>query len=68
MSHPRPRDTRPRHTARHVLSKQDDMGRWRTEENLVNTDRLLIPMGEKGEQSKWVTFRAIRVIKRYVET
>ncbi len=46
-----------------VLSKQDDMGRWKTE-NTSNTDRLLIPMGQKGEQSKWITLRAIRVLKR----
>lgn len=47
-----------------VLSKQDDMGRWRVE-NTYNSDRLLIPMGEKGEQSKWITLRAMRILKRY---
>jgi len=47
-----------------VLSKQDDTGRWRAE-NTSNTDRLLIPLEQKGEQSKWITLRAIRVIKRY---
>ncbi|HPT70421.1 MAG TPA: nitrogen fixation protein NifH [Syntrophomonas sp.] len=47
-----------------IQTKQDDMGRWRTG-NTDNTDRLLIPMGIKGEQSKWVTLRALRVLKRY---
>lgn len=47
-----------------VLSKQDDMGRWRIE-NTYNSDRLLIPMGQKDEQSKWITLRALRILKRY---
>jgi hypothetical protein len=46
-----------------VLSKQDDMGRWRTENTSI-TDKLLIPMGQKGEHSKWITLKAIRVLKR----
>ncbi len=47
-----------------VLEKQDDMGRWRIE-NTYNSDRLLIPIGQKDEQSKWLTLRAMRVLKRY---
>ena len=47
-----------------VLSKQDGMGRWRAE-NTYNSDRLLIPIGQKDEQSKWITLRAMRVLKRY---
>ena len=47
-----------------IITKQDDMGRWKTE-NTSNTDCLLIPLGQKDEQSKWITFRAIRVLKRY---
>lgn len=47
-----------------VFAKQDDMGRWKTE-NTYNSDRLLIPMGQAGEQSKWITLRAVRVLKRY---
>lgn len=46
-----------------ILSKQDDMGRWRLE-NTSNTDRLLIPINQKGEHSKWITLRAVRVLKR----
>lgn len=47
-----------------VLSKQDGEGRWKLE-NTYNSDRLLIPFGQKGEPSKWLTLRAIRVLKRY---
>ncbi|HPW00267.1 MAG TPA: nitrogen fixation protein NifH, partial [Oscillospiraceae bacterium] len=47
-----------------VTAKQDDMGRWRAE-NTYNSDRLLLPIGRKGEQSKWITLRAMRVLKRY---
>lgn len=47
-----------------VLSKQDDMGRWKAE-NTYNSDRLLIPIGMKDEQSKWITLRSMRILKRY---
>ncbi len=47
-----------------IIAKQDDMGRWKAE-NTSNTDRLLIPLEQKDKQSKWITFRAIRVLKRY---
>ena len=46
-----------------VLSKQDDMGRWRTENTSI-TDKLLIPIDQKGEHSKWITLKAISVLKR----
>jgi len=47
-----------------VLAKQDDMGRWRAE-NTFGSDRLLVPTGQKGKESKWITLRAMRVLKRY---
>ncbi len=47
-----------------VVAKQDDMGRWKTE-NTYNSDRLLIPMGQINDQNKWITLRAIRIMKRY---
>lgn len=47
-----------------VNARQDDMGRWIVE-NTYNSDRLLIPFGQKGEHSKWLTLRAMRVLKRY---
>ncbi len=46
-----------------VLAKQDEMGRWRIE-NAYSSDRLLIPIGQKDEQSKWITLRALRVLSR----
>lgn len=50
-----------------VITKQDDMGRWKTE-NTYNSERLLIPMGQKDEHSKWITLRAMRTLKRYNHT
>ncbi len=47
-----------------VIARQDDMGRWKAE-NAYNSERLLIPIGQSGEQSKWITLRAMRVLKRY---
>ena len=58
------RDSRMEDAISIVLEKQDGMGRWSTE-NTYNSDRLLIPFGQKGEQSKWITLRAMRVLKRY---
>ncbi|MFT3951695.1 MAG: nitrogen fixation protein NifH [Oscillospiraceae bacterium] len=45
-----------------VVSKQDEMGRWRLE-NTYNSDRILIPIEQKDEQSKWLTLRAMRILK-----
>lgn len=45
-----------------VVSKQDSQGRWHLE-NTYNSDRLLIPLGQKDEPSKWLTLRAMRVLK-----
>ena len=47
-----------------VVSKQDDRGRWQVE-NTYNSERLLIPFEQKGAPSKWLTLRAMRVLKRY---
>ena len=49
-----------------VVSRQDDTGRWRME-NTYAGDRILIPIGQKDEQSKWLTLRAMRVIKRLAD-
>ena len=46
-----------------VVSKQDAMGRWKIQ-NTYTSDRMLIPIVQKGEQSKWLTLRALRVLKR----
>lgn len=47
-----------------VVAKQDDKGRWKAE-NTYCSDRLLSPIGQKDEPSKWVTLRAMRILKRY---
>ncbi|MHB1314746.1 MAG: nitrogen fixation protein NifH [Christensenellales bacterium] len=44
-----------------VLSKQDADGRWKME----NAYSLLVPVEQADEQSKWITLRALRVLKRY---
>ena len=46
-----------------VCAKRDEHGRW-VAENLYCSDKLLIPFGEKGAPSKWLTLRALRVLKR----
>lgn len=46
-----------------IHGKQNDDGRWNMEYT-SNTDRLLIPMEKKGEPSRWITLRALRVLKR----
>ncbi len=58
------KDSRMEEAVRVVIEKQDGTGRWRLE-NTYNSDRLLIPFGQLNEQSKWITLRAMRVLKRY---
>jgi hypothetical protein len=58
------RDSRMEEAIHIVIAKQDDAGRWRVE-NTYNSERLLVPIGQKDEQSKWLTLRAMRVLKRY---
>lgn len=58
------KDSRMEDAINTILKKQDDTGRWIVE-NTYNSDRLLVPIGSMGEQSKWITLRAMRVIKRY---
>lgn len=57
------KDSRMEDAVRIVIEKQDDTGRWKSE-NTYNSDRLLIPFGQMNEQSKWITLRAMRVLKR----
>lgn len=49
-----------------VKAKQQENGRWKVE-NTYGSDRLHIPIGAKGEESEWVTLRALRVLKRYYQ-
>jgi hypothetical protein len=45
-----------------VLSKQDEQGRWKLE--YTYNGRTLVDIEEKGKPSKWVTLRALRLLKR----
>lgn len=45
-----------------VLSKQDAQGRWKLEYNYHG--KMWIDVEKKGNPSKWVTLRALRVLKR----
>jgi len=58
------RDERMDEAVELVISKQDDTGRWRVG-NTYGSERLLIPFEPKDAQSKWLTLRAMRVLKRY---
>ena len=58
------RDPRMGEAIQVVIGKQDESGRWHTE-NAYNSERLLVPMEPLGEQSKWLTLRAMRALKRY---
>jgi len=44
-----------------MLSKQDKDGRWKMETSY--NDKMLVPIEEKGKPSKWLTLRALRVLK-----
>lgn len=47
---------------RQVLEKQDEQGRWLLETTLEKT---WTQFEEKGRPSKWVTWRALRALKRF---
>ncbi len=45
-----------------ILSKQDDHGRWTLEHTL--NGKSLVDIEQKGKPSKWITLRALRILKR----
>jgi hypothetical protein len=45
-----------------VLSKQDEQGRWKMEYSY--NGKMWADVEEKGQPSKWVTLRALRVLKK----
>jgi hypothetical protein len=49
-----------------VLDKQDDRGRWKLENAL--SGKMWADIEEKRKPSKWVTLRALRVLKRVGQT
>ncbi len=44
-----------------IRSKQDEQGRWKLEYNL--TGKTWVDFGKTGQPNKWVTLRAMRVLK-----
>ena len=56
------KDQRMQEATDHLISQQDDQGRW----DLKNTfnGRYHIDIEEKGKPSKWITLNAIRTLKR----
>jgi hypothetical protein len=48
-----------------ILSKQDAQGRWKLENTL--NGKVWADIEEKGKPSKWVTLRALRILKRIAQ-
>lgn len=48
-----------------VESKQDDAGRWKMD--YTYNGKTWVEIEEKGQPSKWVTLRALSVLKRYYQ-
>lgn len=46
-----------------VVSKQDDLGRWKLERSF--NGRFQVNIEQEGQPSKWVTLNALRVLKRF---
>ena len=46
-----------------IESKQDDPGRWKME--YTYNGKTWVEIEEKGQPSKWVTYRALSVLKQY---
>jgi len=57
------RDARMREAIALTLDKRDARGCWPLE-NTYASERLLIPFGEADAPDKWITLRALRVLKR----
>ena len=56
------RDPRLENALRMILSKQDAHGRWKLANSL--NGKMWIDIEKKGKPSKWVTLRALRLLKR----
>jgi len=54
-------DPRLANALRLILSKQDDRGRWRLENPL--NGKMWADVEQKGQPSKWVTLRVLRLLK-----
>ncbi len=60
------RDARLQQTLDWMLSKQDEQGRWKLE--YTYRGKIWSNFGTRGKPSKWVTLRALRVLKDLAET
>ena len=60
------RDPRLANAIRFILNKQDAHGRWKLENTL--NDKMWVDIEKKGQPSKWITLRALRVLKRYTQS
>ncbi len=58
-------DSRLQNAIEFVQQKQDDNGRWIME--YTYNGKTWVDVEEKGKASKWVTLRALRILKRYYE-
>jgi hypothetical protein len=56
------KDPRLTNTLKLIRSKQDDQGRWQLEYDY--TGKTWLNFGEKKQPNKWVTLRALRVLKK----
>ena len=57
------RDERMQEAIDLVVSKQDDLGRWSLE--CTFNGRFQTNIEHKGKQSKWITLRALKVLKKF---
>ena len=57
-------DPRLRRAVEWVLDKQDELGRWKLEYSYRG--KTWVDIEQKGKPSKWVTLRALRVLKKVV--
>jgi len=55
------RDSRLANAIEFALSKQDEQGRWKLEHTL--NGKMWVDIEQRGKPSKWVTLRALRVLK-----
>jgi hypothetical protein len=59
-------DSRLANTLNMIRAKQDENGRWPLE-HVDNNRKMWVKYGAVGKPNKWVTLRALRVLKRAVE-
>ena len=57
------RDERVREALDLVASRADAQGRWKLQQTF--NDRFVVPIETKGEPSRWVTLRALEVLKNF---